>query len=425
MKIEQAVEDCHRWVREHADRGEELLEEIYRRQIEVDIKFRGKPIATFLRPVFLSHEQSILIRRASQVLLACAERIIEQYMVDPEVRATIGLPPDEEEFARLETGLKRQVVIARPDSFLNEAFLASPIMSEQPWAAELGTSNCRRLLIDGLLDAYAEFGLTEEPKAAIVDWNDAGAWPEFEIVQRCFEERGVPAVVSDPLSFELRGETLYADGTAVNLVYRRAIIRELHKKRLEPGVRDFLEAYQRGLVCVVNPFRAQVSGSKACLALLSDSRFDRLFDEEQNAVRRAHVPWTRVLRDESVDFEGRRHDLFELARSRKDDFVIKPTSGYGGRDVMIGCETTASAWEERLDTAAEGFGDWTIQAYVDIPEEFFPVFGPKLVFEPRKVNLNPYLFGGRYAGSFVRLSKDSVINVSVGGGMAPSFVLPA
>jgi hypothetical protein len=40
-------------------------------------------------------------------------------MVDPEVRETIGLPPDEEEFALLDTGIKRQVVVARPDSFLN------------------------------------------------------------------------------------------------------------------------------------------------------------------------------------------------------------------------------------------------------------------------------------------------------------------
>ena len=54
---------------------------------------------------------------------------------------------------------------------------------------------------------------------------------------------------------------------------------------------------------------------------------------------------------------------------------------------------------------------------MNIPEEFFPVVDSGLRFEPRKVNLNPYLFGGRYAGSFVRLSKESVINVSVGGGM--------
>jgi uncharacterized circularly permuted ATP-grasp superfamily protein len=231
-------------------------------------------------------------------------------------------------------------------------------------------------------------------------------------------------VVIDPRHFELRGDTLYADGTAVNLVYRRAIIRELHEKREDPGVRDFLEAYRRGLVCVVNPFRSKVSGSKACLALLSDARFDRLFNAEQNAVCRAHVPWTRVLRDGAVDFEGRTHDLFELARSRRERFVIKPTSGYGGRDVMIGRENGDGAWEERLQVAAENPGEWTIQRYVEIPEEDFPVFEPDLRFEPRKVNLNPYLFGGRYAGSFVRLSTSSIINVSVGGGMAPSFVLP-
>jgi hypothetical protein len=448
MRIDQAIEDCHRWAHEHADTGQVILDDLYRRQLEADIEFRGRPIASFLRPVFISEGQRDLVRRASQVLLACAERLIKQYMVDPEVRQTIGLPLDEEEFARLDTGLKRQVVVARPDSFLNgddlkflefnsdspagvvwtdlheEVFLASPILSEHPWSASLGRCSCRRLLIDGLLNAYAEFGLAQEPVAAIVDWSDAGAWPEFQVVQRCFEEKGVRAVVADPRAFELRGDTLFAAGTAVNLVYRRAIIRELHEKREEPGVRDFLEAYRRGLVCVVNPFRAKVSGSKACLALLSDARFDRLFDAEQNAVRRAHVPWTRVLRDDTVDFEGRRYDLFELARKSREIFVIKPTSGYGGRDVMIGRETEPGAWDDRLDHAAENPVEWTMQRYVDIPEEVFPVMDPDLVFEPRKVNLNPYLFGGRYAGSFVRLSTNSVINVSVGGGMAPAFVVP-
>jgi hypothetical protein len=305
-----------------------------------------------------------------------------------------------------------------------EVFLSSPILSEHPWTADLGTCDCRRLLIDGLSDAYVDFGLAQKPVAAIVDWRDVGAWPEFLIVQRCFEERGIQAVVADPREFELRGDTLYADGTAVNLVYRRAIIRELLEKREEPGVRDFLEAYRRGLVCVVNPFRAKVAGSKACLALLSDARFDRLFNDEQNEVRRAHVPWTRVLRGGDVDFEGRSRDLFELARNDRNRFVIKPTSGYGGRDVLVGREVEPGAWDDRLECAAESPGAWTIQEHVEIPEEDFPVFEPDLRFEPRKINLNPYLFGGRYAGSFVRLSASSVINVSVGGGMAPAFVLP-
>ena len=120
MRIEQAIEDCHRWAREHAEEGQELLDDLYRRQLEADIKFReASRSRPSLRPVFLSEAQRDLVQRASQVLLDCAERLIEQYMVDPEVRETIGFLPDEEEFALLDTGLKRQVVVARPDSFLN------------------------------------------------------------------------------------------------------------------------------------------------------------------------------------------------------------------------------------------------------------------------------------------------------------------
>jgi uncharacterized circularly permuted ATP-grasp superfamily protein len=103
--------------------------------------------------------------------------------------------------------------------------------------------------------------------------------------------------------------------------------------------------------------------------------------------------------------------------------VIKPTFGYGGRGVNVGREKTEGEWDQLLQDAAGKPGEWTLQEYVEIPEEPFPVFGPKLRFEPRKVNLNPYLFGGTYAGSFVRLSKSSIINVTAGGGMVPVFVL--
>ena len=47
MQIDQAIEECHRWVREHADRGPALLDDIYTKQLEADIRFRGQPITTF------------------------------------------------------------------------------------------------------------------------------------------------------------------------------------------------------------------------------------------------------------------------------------------------------------------------------------------------------------------------------------------
>ena len=63
-----------------------------------------------------------------------------------------------------------------------------------------------------------------------------------------------------------------------------------------------------------------------------------------------------------------------------------------------------------------------VQEYVDIPEMRVPmVHKKKTVFRWKKVNMNPYVFGGRYAGALARLSDASVINVSRGGGLIPTI----
>ncbi len=448
MKVAEAVRHCHAWIEANAPDAPRLLDDLYRRQAERDITYKDRPISTFLRPCFITDKQRELISRTSQILLECAERITGQFLVDPAIREAIGLHPEEEEFALLESGLKRRLVVARPDCFLSgdslkylelncdspagvawtdlheEVFLELPLMREQSWSKSLGTSNCRRLMLDAFLAAFEEFGLQESPVAAIVDWQEVTTRPEFQIIQRYLAANGIHAVVADPRDLELRGSGLYACGTRVNLVYRRAIIREVLEKKDEKGVRDFLEACHRRLVCVVNPFCAKVSGSKAVMALLSDQAYDELFTSRQNDIRRRFVPWTRLLREGKVDFRGRLADLFELASEEKDDLVVKPTSGYGGKGVLIGRETGQADWDDILHKAAGDPGEWTLQEYVEIPEELLPVLEPDLQFQTRKANINPYLFRGVYAGCFMRLSRSSIINVGTGGGMVPVFVLP-
>jgi hypothetical protein len=33
MRVDQTIEECHRWARDHADQGQELLDDLYRRQL--------------------------------------------------------------------------------------------------------------------------------------------------------------------------------------------------------------------------------------------------------------------------------------------------------------------------------------------------------------------------------------------------------
>jgi len=446
-QVEEAIEHCHAWLKANEARAPEILDGLYQKQTELDIRYRDRPIPTFLRPCFITRQQREKIQRTSQILLDCAERFIELFVKDESVRPAIGLSAEEERLAVVNTRPGRRVQVARPDSFMHgerlkylefnsdspagvawtdlheQVFLGLPQISGLAADRRLGTSSCRDLMLEAFLESWRQFGGSGQPRVAIVDWRDVATSREFYVIKEYFERQGIETIVADPRDMELIGEQLYADGQPVDLVYRRVIIGELLSRRQEKGISDFLGAFERGLVCVLNPFSSRISGSKAFMAVLSDEKYDSLFNGEQNRVRAECVPWTRVLCEGQESCLGQRLDLFEFVRASRNDMVIKPTNGYGGKEVNIGREVDQSSWEDLLHDAARRPGYWTVQEYVDIPEESFPTLESGLCFEDLKVNLNPYLFAGRYAGSFVRLSKSSVINVTQGGGMVPVFVL--
>jgi hypothetical protein len=90
--------------------------------------------------------------------------------------------------------------------------------------------------------------------------------------------------------------------------------------------------------------------------------------------------------------------------------------------VLVGDETSAVAWDDALQAGAGKA--WVVQERVAIPEEPFPaVEGGTLRFESLKVNVNPFYVAGGEAGAVARASRQSVINVSAGGGSVPTFVV--
>jgi hypothetical protein len=108
--------------------------------------------------------------------------------------------------------------------------------------------------------------------------------------------------------------------------------------------------------------------------------------------------------------------------AERESLVLKPAHGYGGRSVYVGSETPTSVWEDAVHTA---LGEpWVVQERVTIPEEEFPLHeGGTLRFPRLKVNANPFYVAGAEVGAVTRASRDSVINVSAGGGSVPTFVV--
>jgi uncharacterized circularly permuted ATP-grasp superfamily protein len=189
-------------------------------------------------------------------------------------------------------------------------------------------------------------------------------------------------------------------------------------------VRDFLRAYAEGRAVFVNPFRCRLSEDKAFLGLLTDEVFAFLMTDDERALVARTVPWTRKLEERRTRKNGREVDLLPYVRDHRAGLVLKPAHAYGGRDVLVGDETGEAAWDEAL-RAGTGKA-WVVQERVEIPEEPFPTFaGGALRFEHLKVNANPFYVLGGEAGAVARASRQSVINVSAGGGSVPSFVVGA
>ncbi len=441
--VNQAIGHYHELLSDRAQKAPALLEAVYREQELRKVVYATKPIPTMLRPQFLSARQDAMLEHSVQVIARALEKVIALYAREEYVRQAIPFPEDAVSHFMKPTGLRRNLMIARFDAFLQgdslkfiefntdspasvvwneihqEVFNSLPIMQEFQTRFPLYTQEPRRLLQEALLEAYSDFGLSEAPSLAIVDWRDVATWPEFELAKEWFDAHGLPTVLVDPRELVVRQGALWAGDTRVNLVYRRVIWRELLDRKDE--CQALFDAFEQGMACVANPFRAKVAGNKAIMCFLRTPDHRHVFDAEELDIIDRHIPWTAVLRHRQVEFEGRHGDPFDLAAADKDIFVLKPLNAYGGRGVMMGDEATQTEWEGALAVAEAG--GWCVQRRVTIPEADFPVVENGLRFEPRKINLNPFSIGGQYGGCLTRVSTASIINVTAGGGMIPTYAV--
>src|SRR4029077_930788 len=119
--------------------------------------------------------------------------------------------------------------------------------------------------------------------------------------------RGLDCFLADPRAAEVRGGRLWAEGRAVDAVYRRAVLSEMVAR--EDEVRPFLESYRDGLAVFVNSLRCHLSEDKAFFAILTDEAFASLVTPEEADLLRRVVPWTRRVAERRTRREGREIDL--------------------------------------------------------------------------------------------------------------------
>lgn len=410
--------------------------------------FSGEPMPTLLKPNFISPKQSRLLQYNVEKISSALNKFINLYLENDDVRRIMKFSAIEDELFRIEPHYDFALVISRLDAFMNDyevKFLEfncdSPagtafsdvleegfkeILKSYPFLIQwkIEYINRQDRFFQALKSCYREFRqnhrhFPEKPTIAIVDWDDLPTAGEFELLKMYFESKGLKALITSPQQFKIEGDRMLIEGEQVHLIYRRVITRELIERLDEVG--DFIRGVKSEMACMCNPFRSFIVGNKKILDLLTDPRFQNIYDQEELEVIHKTIPWTKILADQKVVYNGYAVDLRRFVTDNKDKLVVKAASSYGGKDVFLGRETDQQTW----DTVVEkhiGSEDWVVQEYVNIPQEIFPEIRDEGVYlKLKKVNINPFAFIGKYGGTISRVSDKSIINVSAGGGIVPTM----
>lgn len=403
-----------------------------------------RPICSFLRPHFLARSHYQKIVKAAEILSQAFEKLAKAALENRTILNELGLTEKEEKMARIEPGYPRLCVSSRLDAFWNgddfkfleynaesPAGIADQMQMEKtvelvPQVQKFLAENKHWKpkphvqMLSALLQAYQEFGGQKtKPGIAIVDWKDVSTVSEFYVLQEYFESQGYPTVIADPRELEYDGQKLRTGDFEIDIFYKRIIIHEFLEKF--DDTHPLTRAYMDGKVCMANSFRSKIAHKKAGFAILSDEQYSSIFNSEQLEMINQHIPWTRNLRDCRTTFEGNEIDLLEFLRRNRKRFLLKPNDDYGGKGITLGWETSENYWELTLNEALQH--SYIAQERVLVGKTSIPTLLDSVTMQELLVDFDPFVFNGKVEGGLVRLSSQSLVNVTQGGGETALVIL--
>lgn len=449
LVTKEAVELYHSLLNDQlvADSFEKFNQSLHARRLY----FGNRPLCTVLRPQFYSKELWAYIVHETKTVLGAFGKAHAACMTNANLRAQLDLEAYEEELFSLDIGYEAPWTTSRLDSFFTREVGHPPRLRFVEYNAETpaGMSYADELasafmelepikqfqqyyhihnmpvqpdLLGALLDAWRQWGGTGTPQICIVDWQDLPTHNEHEICRDYFIANGCPTILADPQELEYRNGHLWVKDFRVDFIYKRVLSSELIDKLGVDNV--IVRAIKDHAVCMSNAFSAKLMAKKASFALLSDEQNHYLFTSDEIAAIEAHIPWTRRVSERHTYFHGQTIDLVPFIADNRENLVLKPNDEYGGSGVVLGWEADSETWNATIQKAL--YTPYVVQERVAIGQGEYPYLEDgKLAIRQRMVDTDPYIFHGkRVNGCLTRISSQSLLNVTAGGGsVIPTFII--
>jgi carboxypeptidase Taq len=424
-----------------------------------------EPIRVMLRPLLAMREQLSYVHFVCLQLTEALKRLPDLYLQDEQVRRIVAITPEEEGWLRdtwTPDHPRFNSVYGRLDAvcdFTGAAWRDSLHFMEPnltgvggihfaPLAEELVMRDVvptltahdpelaielprdqRELFLQVLIDHARAVG-RDSCQVCFVEPKYVHDGPDEQSVlsEYLASRHGIPVAHADPRELRVKDGEVFHQDMRVDVAYRDYELRELAALEREIGhpldaMRLLFRQYR-----VVSSMAGDFD-HKSCWEILTDSTIaERFFSVEERRLFRRHVLWTRVVGDRRTTLpHNREGDLLEHARRNREQLVLKPNRGYGGKGVVLGAATDAGEWERLLNEAVALSDDpehsWVLQAATRLPVYEFPVVGPSgSVFGEPFYTVMGFAATDNGLGILCRVSQKQVVNVAQRGGLAAVLV---
>lgn len=386
-------------------------------------------------PKFFTQQDKKNFEKICTTFTGIFSKTIEAYCKDPAVRSLFHFPPTLNHLIYKEPGYKTEIPVLRIDIFYDEqtgdfkvcefntdgtsAMFENDRMHEylkynNAWNAlkpDVEYLELMNPLADALLADIKEATNLDRPSIAISDFLEDAYLPELYAVARLFNQRGIPAEVVDMRDLDYNGKQLFnaKTGTRFDALYRRAVTQDVmsHLHDIAP----FLMAVNDGNIVLLGAFKTQIPHSKTISEALLDERLQKYFSEEEKQFIHDHLP-----------------EAFDLTKSQaprvlenRQRWIIKPKEGYGAKGVWAGVDVSDKLWKKLVH-------DFCNMGY--IVEEYIPHYQTvnadllgKDGFKDWSNLTGLYVFNGKFAGVYSRLSDSGIVSTQYNERMVPTLFL--
>ncbi len=405
-------------------------------------RYHGYYVHTLYIPKMFTEDMVRRFEEIADVIYGILVKVIRAYRADEKYRALFGFEERLEDLILRPEHYECPLPIARVDIFfneddfsfkfcefntdgssamnedkeLNEALKLTNAYGEFVKKYDVRTFELFRSWVKTFARIYGGYDrAVKNPYVAIVDFFGGDVSREFTAFKKAFEDSGFECEICEITELSYDGKNLISpSGRKIDAVYRRAVTCDI--MRNYDKVLPFIKAAEDNNVCLIGDFMTQIVHNKIVFKVLHDDMTYAFLSESEREFVKKHIPYTASLTEEEIV----KHDVLNT----KDKWVIKPEDSYASKGVYAGVEgMTDEEWRNEVMQNTDNH--YLLQEYCEPYASLnIDITHDKNARYKEYSNITGlYLYGGKLAGLYSRIAKNSIISTQYSEMSLPTVIV--